>query len=308
MTATKTSSGTVTSTTNSAWDSVTSGSIPLNIDDATTTSSGTTNASYIYGDLLSGGTAPVEQITTTGSGSTAVFLVANQTGVQGVYGSTGSSLEQALYSVYGKQTLVSGSDVTPFGFQGSYTDSTGLIYLINRYYDSTTDEFMSIDPEVATTDQPYVFTNDDPLNEEDPLGLTPEADGEMFNELEAPDPDGWAGETEPEEGNSGGNVGSKENNNDTKIKATELKVTDTIQQEMEKYVKDGARIDRTYQRSVLTIQNIIDSGDPVADPGGAPDSVRWDVRGYNESDNEGTYELVVNLKTMTILHFGFVGK
>ncbi len=167
---------------------------------------------------------------------------------------------------------------------------------------------MSIDPDVATTNQPYVFTNDDPLNEEDPLGLTPEADGEMFNELEAPDPDGWAGETEPEEGNSGGNVGSKENNNDTKIKATELKVTDTIQQEMEKYVKDGARIDRPYQRSVLTIQNIIDSGDPVADPGGAPDSVRWDVRGYNESDNEGTYELVVNLKTMTILHFGFVGK
>jgi len=41
-------------------------------------------------------------------------------------------------------------------------------------------------------------------------------------------------------------------------------VTDTIQQEMEKYVKDGARIDRPYQRSVLTIQNIIDSGDPVA--------------------------------------------
>lgn len=29
---------------------------------------------------------------------------------------------------------------------------------------------MSIDPDVATTDQPYVFTNDDPLNSEDPLG------------------------------------------------------------------------------------------------------------------------------------------
>ena len=30
---------------------------------------------------------------------------------------------------------------------------------------------MSIDPDVATTDQPYVFTGDDPLNAEDPLGL-----------------------------------------------------------------------------------------------------------------------------------------
>lgn len=29
---------------------------------------------------------------------------------------------------------------------------------------------MSIDPEVATTGQPYVFTNDNPLNQEDPLG------------------------------------------------------------------------------------------------------------------------------------------
>jgi hypothetical protein len=30
---------------------------------------------------------------------------------------------------------------------------------------------MSIDPDVATTDQPYVFTNDDPLNMTDRLGL-----------------------------------------------------------------------------------------------------------------------------------------
>lgn len=41
---------------------------------------------------------------------------------------------------------------------------------INRYYDPSTDQFLSIDPDVATTDQPYVFTNDDPLNAEDPLG------------------------------------------------------------------------------------------------------------------------------------------
>jgi len=42
---------------------------------------------------------------------------------------------------------------------------------INRYYDPTTDQFLSVDPAVATTDQPYVFTNDNPLNSEDPLGL-----------------------------------------------------------------------------------------------------------------------------------------
>jgi ankyrin repeat protein len=43
--------------------------------------------------------------------------------------------------------------------------------IVNRYYDPTTDQFLSIDPDVATTDQPYVFTNDDPLNGADPLGL-----------------------------------------------------------------------------------------------------------------------------------------
>ena len=162
---------TTSSTTDSTWDSVGGGSIPLNINDATTTGSTTTNVSYIYGDLLFGGTAPIEQITTTSSGATVIYLVANQTGVQGAYSSTGSPVELALYSTYGGQTVTSGSKVTPFGFQGSYLDSTGLMYLINRYYDPTTDQFMSIDPEVATTDQSFVYTNDDPLNQTDPLGL-----------------------------------------------------------------------------------------------------------------------------------------
>jgi RHS repeat-associated protein len=163
---------TTSSTTDSTWDLVFGGSVPLNINDATTTSAAptsTTNTSYLYGDLLFGGTAPLEQI----SGSTASFLLTNQTGVQEVVGSSGTVQEKAIYSVYGTQLVQSGSKVTPFGYQGSYTDSTGLIYLVNRYYDPTTDQFLSIDPDVATTDQPYVFTNDDPLNAEDPLGELP---------------------------------------------------------------------------------------------------------------------------------------
>jgi RHS repeat-associated protein len=162
------------STTDSTWDSVSNGDIPLNINDAKTLGSSTTNTSYLYGDLLFGGTAPIEQITTSSSGTSVSYLVSNQTGAQGVYNGSGSSLgavqEMAVYSLYGSQTLSSGTKVTPFGFQGSYTDPTGLIYLINRYYDPTTDQFLSIDPDVATTNQPYVFTNDNPLNAEDPLG------------------------------------------------------------------------------------------------------------------------------------------
>jgi uncharacterized protein RhaS with RHS repeats len=48
---------------------------------------------------------------------------------------------------------------------------------INRYYDPTTDSFISVDPAVQSTNQPYVFVNGDPLNATDPLGLDPCSNG-----------------------------------------------------------------------------------------------------------------------------------
>jgi hypothetical protein len=42
---------------------------------------------------------------------------------------------------------------------------------VDRYYDPTTDQFLSVDPDVAESGQPYAFTGDDPLNATDPLGL-----------------------------------------------------------------------------------------------------------------------------------------
>jgi hypothetical protein len=44
--------------------------------------------------------------------------------------------------------------------------------LVGRYYDPATDQFLSVDPDVAETMQPYAFTGDDPLNATDPLGLS----------------------------------------------------------------------------------------------------------------------------------------
>ena len=60
---------------------------------------------------------------------------------------------------------------TPFGFAGGYTDLTGLVYLVHRYYDSATAQFMTVDPAVAETRQPYSYANDDAVNDVDPLGL-----------------------------------------------------------------------------------------------------------------------------------------
>jgi hypothetical protein len=45
-----------------------------------------------------------------------------------------------------------------------------LEFLIDRYYDPATDEFLSVDPMLSVTGQPYAFTSDDPINATDPLG------------------------------------------------------------------------------------------------------------------------------------------
>jgi len=76
------------------------------------------------------------------------------------------------YDAYGNPTTKEGlSSYTPFGFAGSYTDTTGLIYLINHYYDPATGQFISVDPLVAQTGQPYAYTGGDPVNLTDPSGM-----------------------------------------------------------------------------------------------------------------------------------------
>ena len=45
---------------------------------------------------------------------------------------------------------------------------------MDRYYDPATDQFVTVDPDLAETDQAYAFTGDDPLNATDPNGLCPQ--------------------------------------------------------------------------------------------------------------------------------------
>jgi RHS repeat-associated protein len=76
------------------------------------------------------------------------------------------------YDAYGNAETSGGlTSYTPFGFAGGYTDPTGLIYLVDRYYDSTTGQFLTVDPRVDQTGQPYAYTGDDPVNDVDPMGL-----------------------------------------------------------------------------------------------------------------------------------------
>ena len=44
---------------------------------------------------------------------------------------------------------------------------------VNRYYDPQTGQFLSVDPDLSTTLQPYAYAGDDPVNSVDQMGLGP---------------------------------------------------------------------------------------------------------------------------------------
>ena len=107
------------------------------------------------------------------STGTITYLVSDALGsVRGVVSSAGSLTASTAYDAWGNPETTGGLTAeTPFGFAGGYTDPTGLIYLIGRYYDPATGQFLSVDPMVQETGQPYAYTDDDPVNAVDPMGL-----------------------------------------------------------------------------------------------------------------------------------------
>jgi RHS repeat-associated protein len=122
---------------------------------------------YIY----TGGVVPAEQVNL--STGTITYLNTDVLGsVRGAVNSGGALTGSTFYDTWGNPQTSGGlTAVTPFGYAGGYTDPDGLIYLINRYYDPTTGQFSSVDPDVALTLQPYVYANNDPVSLTDPLGL-----------------------------------------------------------------------------------------------------------------------------------------
>jgi RHS repeat-associated protein len=60
---------------------------------------------------------------------------------------------------------------TSFGFEGGYTDASGMDCFVHRYYDPASGQFISVDPDLGSTQTPYSYASDDPINETDPLGL-----------------------------------------------------------------------------------------------------------------------------------------
>jgi RHS repeat-associated protein len=88
--------------------------------------------------------------------------------------SSGSLTGSTSYDAWGNPSSAGGLTAsTPFGYAGGYTDATGLIYLIHRYYDPSAGQFLSIDPLVSQTLQPYGYASSDPTVSTDPSGQSP---------------------------------------------------------------------------------------------------------------------------------------
>jgi RHS repeat-associated protein len=143
------------STDNFVWSTV--GSLPLLLDDG--------DHRYLYGPSLT----PVAQIADNGA---VQYLHGDSLGsVRTITDSSGAVVGTSTFDSFGARTAHTGSAVSLFGFTGNWTDpDTGLVYLRARDYDPATGQFLSVDPAVDSTGQPYAYAGNDPVSLTDPSG------------------------------------------------------------------------------------------------------------------------------------------
>jgi RHS repeat-associated protein len=117
------------------------------------------------------GGAPAEQANLT-TGTISYLNTDSLGSVRGTVSSTGSLTASTSYDAWGNPQATGGlTATTPFGYVGAYTDPTGLLYLINRYYNPATGQFLSLDPAVSASQEPYGYAGGDPVTNTDPTGL-----------------------------------------------------------------------------------------------------------------------------------------
>lgn len=127
---------------------------------------------YIYGpDGL-----PFEKITV----GVAEYLHHDQLGsIRVLTNSSGELTGTYRYGPNGAVWKHTGTGGTLMGFAGQYRMHTGnqLYYLRARTYDPVTAQFLSVDPAVGATGEPYSYAGDNPVNGIDPSGLEEEECG-----------------------------------------------------------------------------------------------------------------------------------
>jgi RHS repeat-associated protein len=152
----KTVSGTRT---DFSWD--VSGNLPQLLSDG--------QVNYVYGP----NGLPLEQITNAG---VVTYYHHDQLGsTRMLTSSAGVATGTFSYDAYGNLAGSTGTQTTPFGYSGQYTDAeTGFLYLRKRYYDPLTGQFLTRDPlGLGGGDQDlYGYGLRDPLNRRDLQGLS----------------------------------------------------------------------------------------------------------------------------------------
>jgi hypothetical protein len=91
-------------------------------------------------------------------------------------------------------------------------------------------------------------------------------------------------------------------------RAAELRLSGTVQNQIKDVVTRGpfkGELANPYTNSRLLLQEIMDAKPPIPDPQGVANALRWDVTGTFRGVT-GTWELVVDVATKTVLHFKFV--
>ena len=120
--------------------------------------------------IISGpGGQPIEELTAT----TPTYLHRDQLGsVRVATNQSGATVSTRSWDPYGNPTTNTGTTQPLLGYAGQYTDTeTGNQYLRARYYDPATAQFLTRDPLVATTQDPYGYAGNNPVNATDPTGL-----------------------------------------------------------------------------------------------------------------------------------------
>ena len=116
---------------------------------------------------------PVEQV---GADGKPLYFVHDHVGsTLALLDSDGGLAGSFAYGPFGAVTKRAGTANTDIRFAGGYQDPTGLLYLANRYLDPRTGVFLTVDPALPFTGDPYGYAAGDPMNASDPTGQWPTA-------------------------------------------------------------------------------------------------------------------------------------